>query len=342
MTCSVYFVSKLFSLFIAASIAKERSDEKSVLVFINQPAGDNGVYELLQEWAESPFDQSYSFQGQFKGLLNKVRKRRDLFNDISVLIKDIKPVNIFTGNDRRMEFQYAMHIAKGMNKDVSGHYMDEGTFTYLGRKAANPLGHFTDNLIKKMSYGFWWQEPETIGASKLINDIHVAFPEFIDKRLRQKVIHQLNASAFMSSDISSFCEMLLRDKDVDVASVSEFDCLVTLPYESIIHNDPDYKRRILQLISENKGKIAVKYHPRDSVEDCLNLCREGVTLLPGSIPFEAMLPLLSKDTVVVGDVSSTLLAARWLRPDLRVISYLGGSGGNRFVDLFKQVGIEIR
>lgn len=342
MTSSVYLVSKLFSLFIAASIAMERRDDKAVLIFINQPEENNKVNSLLKEWAECPFDETYSFRGQFRGVLNKVKKRRILFDDIKSLMEDIRPDNIFTGNDRRMEFQYAMHVAKGLKKDVYGHYMDEGTFTYLGRKAANPLRHFFDNWIKKVSYGFWWQEPETIGASKLISEIHVAFPELIDKRLRQKITHQLDVSAFMSPAISEFCSVMLRDKGLGSISISEYDCLVTLPYESIIHKDPGYKRKILKLISDIGGQVAVKYHPRDTVADSLNLGQEGVTLLPGSVPFEAMLPLLKRNTIVVGDVSSTLLAARWIRPDLRVISYQGSSGGDNFVDLFKKIGIEIR
>lgn len=342
MGCSIYLVSKLFTLFIAAIQSQERKDDKSILVFINQPAGENSVYKLLEEWKGNPFTEVYSFQGQFKGTASKAKQRKELFRQIRTLIEEQQPDQIFTGNDRRMEFQYAKHIASKTNREVTGHYLDEGTFTYLGRKPANPVGHYLDNIIKKAIYGSWWQEPETIGASDKISHVYAAFPDLIDERLKTKQVHQLDSSGFMSEEITELCQLLLLQKDVRMSDLKDIDGIITLPFESIYQNDKGYRDRVLKALKEIEGKIAVKYHPRDKVEDYLGLLSEGVILLPATVPFEAVLPVLRNGVKVFGDVSSTLLAARWLRPDLEVVSFRGKTINLQLEDLFVKIGIEIR
>lgn len=335
-------VSKLFTLFIAAIQSQKRKDDKSILIFINQPAGENSVYKLLEEWKGNPFTEVYSFQGQFKGAASKAKQRKELFRQIRTLIEEQQPDQIFTGNDRRMEFQYAKHIASKTNREVAGHYLDEGTFTYLGRKPANPVGHYLDNIIKKAIYGNWWQEPETIGASDKISHVYAAFPDLIDERLKTKQVHQLDSSGFMSDEITELCLLLLLQKGVRISDLKDIDGIITLPFESIYQNDKGYRDRVLKAIKEIEGKVAVKYHPRDKIEDSLGLLAEGVILLPATVPFEAVLPVLRNGVKVFGDVSSTLLAARWLRPDLEVVSFRGKTINLQLEDLFVKIGIEIR
>lgn len=342
MSGSIYFVSKLFTLFIATIQSQVRKDDKSILVFINQPAGEDSVYKLLEEWKGNPFSEVYSFQGQFKGTASKAKQRKELFKQIRVLVEELQPDHIFTGNDRRMEFQYAKHIALKTNREVTGHYLDEGTFTYLGRQPINPMGHYLDNIIKKVVYGGWWEEPATIGASDKVSHIYAAFPDLVDERLRGKQVHQLDSSGFMSEEITELCQLLLLQQGVSISDLEDVDGIITLPFESIYQNDKGYKDRVLTVIKKTEGKIAVKYHPRDKIEDYLGLLAEGVILLPATVPFEALLPVLRNGVKVFGDVSSTLLAARWLRPDLEVVSFRGKTINPQLEELFIKIGIEIR
>lgn len=342
MGCSIYFVSKLFTLFIAIIQSKERVNDKNILVFINQPSGENSIYKLIEEWKGNPFSEVYSFQGQFKGTASKAKQRKELFNKIKALVEELQPDHIFTGNDRRMEFQYAKYIASKANREVTGHYLDEGTFTYLGRRPANPVGHYMDNIIKKVIYGSWWQEPETIGSSDKVSHIYAAFPDFVDERLREKQVHQLDSSGFMSEEIGELCRLLLLQKGVSISDIKKIDGIITLPFESIYKADKNYKDRISKIIEEAKGKIAIKYHPRDKVDDYFGFLDEDVILFPATVPFEAVLPVLRNGVKIFGDVSSTLLAARWLRPDLKVVSYRGAEVDPKLEELFVKIGIEIR
>lgn len=344
MQSSVYFVSTLLHLFTATAIAGERKDENAVLVFIDQPEGRvPQVFNLVQQWELSPFAEQHLFYGRLKGGVSKLKKRRQLFRGIKQLIERVHPDHIFVGNDRRIEFQYAMHIASLQGKETVGHYMDEGTFTYVGRQASSGIGDVVvDNLLKKLFYGTWWKNPLTVGESAWIKEIHVAFPELIDPRLKRKVVHCLSALSFQSASLRQLSQMMLQENGVTEDQIRSLDVLITLPHESLFEKNSGYKEKILSLISELKGTVAVKYHPRNGGEDALGLQRYGVQLLPSSVSYEAILPLLKNEAMVIGDVSSTLLLTRWLRPEIQAISYRNGTENKKFEQLFSDLGIQMR
>jgi hypothetical protein len=344
---SVYFASTILHLYAAASIAAGRQSEIAHLIFIDQPEDKEfPLYSIVQQWSSSPFERVRLMPGRFKGIVNKLKKRKQLFNNLEKIILDLKPSNIFVGNDRRIEFQFSMHIAETLGLEAKGHYMDEGTFTYVGRKASSSFSDaVVDNWLKKLSYGLWWKNPLTVGESAWISIIHVAFPALIDDRLNKKVIMQLDHSAFTSDAMMELSNDILMFYKFNSDKLADLDALFTLPHESLFTKNPDYRDQVLHLISDLKSKgqqVAVKYHPRNSVPDALDLLSAGVKLIPAGISFEAILPLLPKKTHIIGDLSSTLLIARWLRPELEVTSVFTGDGNSGFNKLFRALNITLK
>jgi len=343
---SVYFASTILHLYAAASIAAGRQNETAHLIFIDQPEDkEYPLYSIVQQWNTSPFASVRLLPGRFKGIVNKLRKRKQLFNNLEEIIKDLKPGNIFVGNDRRIEFQFSMHITETLGLKTKGHYMDEGTFTYVGRKASSSFGDaVVDNWLKKLSYGLWWKNPLTVGESEWISIIHVAFPNSIDSRLKQKIICQLDHKKFISPEVLQLSELILHYYHVATSRLSSLDALFTLPHESLFTQNPEYRGIIIKQINEMKEQgltVAAKYHPRNSESDILNLTKAGVDLLPAGVSFEAILPLLPNTTYIIGDVSSTLLIARWLRPELTVTSICAGEGNPDFIKLFHELNINV-
>jgi hypothetical protein len=344
---SVYFASTILHLYAAASIAAGRRNEIAHLVFIDQPGNKEfPLHSIAQHWSASPFENVKLLHGRFKGIANKLKKRKQLFNDLETLITDLKPDDIFVGNDRRIEFQFSMHITETLGLQTKGHYMDEGTFTYVGRKPSSSFSDSViDNCLKKLSYGLWWKNPLTVGESAWISIIHVAFPELIDDRLNKKVIMQLDHSAFTSDAMMQLSNDILMFYKFDSDKLADLDALFTLPHESLFTKNPDYRDQVLHLINNLKSKgqrVAVKYHPRNRVPDALDLLSAGVELIPAGISFEAILPLLPKKTHIIGDLSSTLLIARWLRPELEVTSVYTGDGNLGFNKLFRALNITLK
>lgn len=344
---SVYFVSTILHLYAAASISAERQNESAHLIFIDQPEDkEYPLYSIVKDWDSSPFSSVKLLPGRFKGTIKKLKKRKQLFKTLEKIITDLKPSNIFVGNDRRIEFQYSMHITETLGLDTKGHYMDEGTFTYVGRKASSSFSDsIVDNLLKKLSYGLWWKNPLTVGESAWIHTVHVAFPDLIDQRLRKKITRQLDSNAFTSNSMMQLSTKILDFYAFDSTKLSHLDALFTLPHESLFANNANYRDQILTQIKDLKDQglqVAAKYHPRNSNPDVLNLIADGVELIPAGISFEAILPLLPKKTHIVGDLSSTLLIARWLRPELDVTSIYSGTGNPEFDQLFRALNIGIK
>jgi hypothetical protein len=347
MSNSLYFASTILHLYAAAVIAAERPDQQAHLIFIDQPEGKPfPLYELVQQWPESPFASVQLFYGRFPGLLNKLRKRKQLFRKLHAVMTDLRPAHIFVGNDRRIEFQYSMHVATELGCDSIGHYMDEGTFTYIGRKASSGFADAVlDNLVKKLSYGNWWKNPPTVGGSDWITHVHAAFPEQIHPLLRGKQVHPLTASGFTSPAMLSLSAAMMAHYGFDPAALQQIDVLFTLPHESLFEKDPDYRLRLLKVLEhmiQDRKQIAVKYHPRNSGPDILELGSRGIQLLPASISFEALLPHLPEHCEVWGDVSSTLLIAKWLRPELVANSLQTGTTNPEFLRLFRNIGVSVQ
>lgn len=344
---SIYFASTILHLYAAASIALTRKDNIAHLVFIDQPEGKEfPLYSIVQTWQSSPFSTVRLFPGRFKGSLNKLHKRKQLFKDLKLLISHLRPSNIFVGNDRRIEFQFSMHIAETLNLNTKGHYMDEGTFTYVGRKASSSFSDsIIDNWLKKISYGLWWKNPLTVGESSWISYVHAAFPNLVDVRLKKKAILPLDHTKFVSPEVMQLSELILKFYNLSPSRISSIDALFTLPHESLFSKDSEYRKVVIKQVNDMKSKglsVAAKYHPRNSNPDILNLKSAGIDLLPAGASFEAILPLLPEKTHIVGDLSSTLLIARWLRPELKVTSIHSGEDNPDFSKLFNSLGITVK
>ncbi len=342
MANSVYFASTTLHLYTAAAIAAGRTGEEAHLIFIDQPEGKpHALYDIVCNWPGSPFSSVNLYHGRFPGLLNKLKKRRLLFNTLKEKLAELLPEHIFVGNDRRIEFQFAMHAATTLGCQPVGHYMDEGVFTYVGRKASRSFSDMIiDNCIKKISYGMWWKNPPTIGGSDWISYIHPAFPDLVHPLLRGKHITPLEASRFSSPAMLELSETMMLNNGVEPTTLTAIDAFITLPHESLFEREPGYKERILSLIrrlSVQGKRVAVKYHPRNKQPDPLLLAVEGVCLLPAQVSFEALLPYLSDQCEVWGDLSSTMVIARWLRPALKVTAFT--SEMPDFDRLFERIGI---
>lgn len=347
MSTAVYFSSTTLHLYTAAAIAAERKDEDAYLVIIDQPEDKPcTLHDIVLQWEQSPFTGSYVFNGRHQGICNKVKKRKKMFSELLELIRQLKPEHMFVGNDRRIEFQYAMHASKKLGFNTTGHYMDEGTFTYTGRKASSSFtDKVIDNIAKKVIYGSWWQNPPSVGASAWVDIIHVAFPELIHESLKSKTVEQLNPDAFLSDGIRSLSALIIDAAKFDVSRLNNIDVLITLPHESLFAENRLYKQNINHVIDTLKDEglvVAVKYHPRGQSLDPLQLEDKASLLLPPQISFEALLPLLPDHCEVWGDISSTLLTSRWLRSALKVISVSDSQPDGNFATLFDKLGIKIK
>ena len=349
MSQELFLASTPLHVLNSVAIASKTPDKSSCLWLIDQPdVTENPYFEVLQSWPDSPFKEVRISQGHIKGTRAKLQNRKKVFADIQSWVDRYQPDRVYTGNDRRIEFQYAMHCASQQKKPISAAYMDEGTFTYVGRKASGSFADsVVDNTLKKLTYGFWWKNPPTIGGSAWIDDVYAAFPDLIHPLLKQKQVLDLQSVYEGNSCVKSFCSYLYERLSGTVGNISGIQCVLTLPHESIIDRITGYKDAIQEVVKQLQYsglEVGVKYHPRNNNPDILDVKNiKGFHLLPYKVPFEAILPLLPPDVLVIGDVSSTLINSRWLKPGARLISVANDEAPmyNEFAQLFSKIDVAL-
>ena len=307
----VFFASTPFNVLTAAMTAFELDslNSKSYLYLIDQTNEMAGFREALFQWDSSPFESIELVSKKTSGL-KKRSTRKQSFRKINELISELSPAKIYTGNDRRIEFQYAMHCS-----NATGVYLDDGLYSYLGKKSHWFKDRILDNLIKKLSYGHWWKQPPNIGGSSWIKEAILAFPETAHPLLTTKNCFNL-ASNLHRAEFHYLANLCLEPQlKEDVKSIKS---LLLLPHSS---NLTDATNQIqMNWLKNNSESPAVKHHPRTSPSFNWPSMPDKVRVIPSHIPMEILLPLLPINCNVAGGLTTSLLTTKWLRPDINVFS----------------------
>ena len=349
MPSQLFLASTPLHILNSIAIASTMEGTKSYLWLIDQPEiGNNFHHQILLNWSDSPFEAIQISEGRIKGLRNKLRSRQRIFARLKEYISRNNIDRILTGNDRRIEFQFAMHCATKIQSHVIGCYMDEGTFTYVGRTASESIGDkYIDNLVKKLTYGLWWKHPSTIGASDWISQCYIAIPDLAHSELRKKQTINLSKLFRNNKTVESYARHCFQKLNISTAELCNIESVFTLPHQSIIEKSPNYASTINRLLQEYKKdgkKIGVKYHPRNIDVDILKINNDPtVKVLDHRIPFELYLPLLPEKINLLGDISSTLINSSWLKPNAKIISFIQESTPDvkKFRSLFKDLKISV-
>jgi hypothetical protein len=346
----LYLPSTPLNVLIAAAHATAFSEEQaSQVVLIDQKSLDDNVYfNALNHWQDSPFECVDLTLGQAKGW-DKVTERKGNFAKLAGLVEQFQPDVIAVGSDRRVEFQYLMHLCKSQFSTVQGWYLDDGLYSYAGR----PYKWFKDainSVLKKMGYGLWWQEPKTVGASNWIEQAWLFQPNHAVAELQAKQCHVIDPKWFTSDQVKGLSKAILSDYQVNdsvLQALQSVGVFLLIPHPNNIKKMNGYEKHIFKFLAFLKQQgisVAVKYHPRTPRADPLKLVKEyNALLLPSGLAFEFILPFLKWQSHVVGDVGTALLTAQWLRPDLHVTAVLAEDDEfqKTFKRIYEQLGLSM-
>jgi len=321
----LFLASTAFNIITASMVANNLpTSDKAILWLIDQPHETSNFINVVLLWKNSPFEEIRIVSHKAKTILAKKNRRKTL----KLLVPQldlVKPNHIYTGNDRRIEFQFLMH--KTRHTRTIGHYIDDGTYSYIGKKSRWFGESKINNILKKITYGNWWQEPETIGASKWIEYCHLAFPELAVEALKQKK----NIALPKNLTDKSFVDLTLLLTDGDI-EFNKIDRVAILPHSSVAN---DLITEAILLKAAEGSHPALKNHPRNlEIKHSAN----SLFKLDRSIPMEVYLTMLSSECLIIGDVSTALLTTKWLRPDLNVIAFYKTE--SKLLKLMKKVGIK--
>lgn len=324
--------------FALALAHASHNDGEHVLCFLDQRRPS--AYLEVLESLDNPF-AAMNEQLVPAGLLDRKRERATLFRQIDRWLVSFDIQAVAAGSDRRVEFQYARSRRES---EAAGIYLDDGLYTYMGRPW-RPVKDRLDGLLKKLVYGSWWTTPRTLGSSHWIDEAWVFMPDEVHPLLREKKLRQIPADWFNNPLLRHFGEAVLQRLAAPVEKISSASQLLLLTHPNNADKIPGYQTRIMRLLEATDGEATVaKYHPRVGNGDPFGVLEKGVSaLVPAQAAFEFLLPLLPVGSRVVGDVSTALLTARWLRPDLDIVAMLGSLSEleRRVLPIMKRAGIRI-
>ncbi|WP_428312049.1 hypothetical protein [Hydrocarboniphaga sp.] len=316
------------------------------LVLIDQRGDRRDPWLPLLQSLNLPGLQISSLPAIGKSPLRKLLRTRVVLRQIAALVDETQPDEIIGGNDRRVEFQYAMAHAN-RRRYTLGAYLDDGTFSYSGLSSLRPRRY--ENLLRRlerwssrMHYGSWYDKPTSLGSSRWVEYAWLAFPQHAHPQLATKPRLALDPYWYRRSEVQALCQRLIEGSQ-GAAITRGFDSLLILPHDHLLRADPALRAALSQRLDQalrNGQSVAVKRHPRSS-DWLLDVDRSHLAELDSRLPIEAYAPWLGQ-AQIVGTLSTALLSLRWLCPDARIEALSQhGSLADPLLGLYQRLGIGV-
>jgi hypothetical protein len=209
----------------------------------------------------------------------------------------------------------------------------------------------------RLLFGRDWCGISVLGTSRLVARGVFVHPGLVRPELAHLPKTPIAREALFSPRMRRLAGEIARVSGADPDCVASVTAVLTATHSSIASRASDYRTQMhamVELLLRDHETLAVKYHPRQAEPDYLGLARDRrIVLLPRGLPLECLYVLAAAGAdgrnesstlrLVIGDVSTTLLSARWLVPDARVVS-LGRPLGLLAPDveaLFSKLGISV-
>ena len=171
-------------------------------------------------------------------------------------------------------------------------------------------------------------------------------PDFIRPEFRVKDIVKITKNIFNKLRAEGFISILFKNYAIELASFN-LNSVMIVSHSNILSKDlSDTYRYLAGYLSHLSAGLYLKYHPREHEDDFLgvNLSSPGVKLIPKALPLEAIFVALQDEdgpNIIVGDLSTSLLTAKYLLESSYVISIMEFS--NQFdpnlENIFKKIGV---
>lgn len=316
-----YFISSPMHLMLSVNMAIQNRGVRNVAVVTTFIASNARLMSDVIKQDGQVFTDVVSFHDRDDH--SKTRQRKQRMKALSAYLRRYPAARMYTGTDRNVEFQYAMHLARRRDPAVEGIYLDEGTHTYLGNKRMHRFQHkYGDALLKKLAYGLWWKSPVIIGTSAWIDTVYAVFPALVHPLYKHKKVLPVDVQYFDHPAFQRFSRLLIDSVEIDRSRLSAVDFAVLLTHDSHYENAEDHIDNMMRVLRRHcpLERIAIKAHPRSQLLAKLQARYPQALHLDNRVGFELLLPLFEEHCVFIGDVTSALFTIKWFKPDRRVIA----------------------
>jgi hypothetical protein len=341
---TIYVVATPYHVLLAHVLAAvDKSSKNSVLMMKEGRADFHVMFNAIKADKNIPFGDVLFLREPVVGKINEKPKWvRQRAQAVEEMIESLQPQNIYIFNDSYLE-QRLIHVGKQYGATIF--FVEDGGAAYSVKKT--PISKWT-HLKNRLSYGRDYRQVEVQGTSSKIDYILATYPQHVREELREKIIIELPKGIDSLFAGLLWPSAFLRELHVDLNDLKCEALYVFGKGRSFkrrgIHDYHSIVGGLIRPTLRDNVLAAVKYHPQERQQDPLGLLELGVKLIPQSVPAE-MLYYLNKDLLqcVYGDISTSLITARWFLPHARVVSFMDGLGvkDDIFKNVLSQIGVEV-
>ena len=321
-----YFISSPLHFLLAVNMAIRFGDARNIAVISSRIESNARLLsEVIQRDGRVFCDVLILEGGPGRGQGSRARQRKQRMRVLRDYLVERPATKIFTGTDRHVEFQYAMHLARRHDPAVEGIYLDDGLHTYLGSRRMHSFQHkYGDALLKKLYYGCWWKNPVILGTSGWISKVYAVFPDLVHPVYREmgKTVLPFDARYFAEPAFEGISRALAEVAGIDRDTLSSLDVVLLLTHEQHYADTWAHTERMMNMLGAHYApeRIAFKAHPRSLLLDELRERYPRAIHIDNRVGFELLLPFLRQDCVMLADISSSLFTVKWLQPNQRAFA----------------------
>lgn len=344
---NLYLAFTPYHALLSYSEALSRRQSENVLFVIAEFSEARALSRALKNSSLRVFENVICLPGAGRGksVFAKMFKRKKNVFFLKKFIAGHRVENIFVGNNSRIEAQAALYYGKKVIPDCKGIYIEDGTAVY--RSEIPERKDFFIKIFYKFFFGPWWQDENILGVSPRIDVCIIVFPKFARNELKVKEIIAANKENFLRARSDKTFAEYFESLNCDVKKFNDTDILLINPYSGLIEKYPQLEEvmsAIFLNVCDKNMRLAVKYHPREYLNDFLRQERENVLILPKAIPLELLyVASPTPPKLIIGVHSTALMTARWLFPSVQIVSIapLCGYYDRSIFEIFKKINIRL-
>ena len=269
---------------------------------------------------DSPFDDIV--------LIEPNQRSAAIRRELRARIAAARPVSLTVFNDREEAGQTVLIATAREFPQARRRCAEDGSLAYTEFVFRSHSA--TTQLRQALRVGRNWSNVRVLGTHPLVQDFIALHPQLLRAELRGRRIHTFPAQALESPALRSLALALCADAGFDASAVPENAAMLTLSHSSYAQRNPQYVEMVAacaRCLEGRPGRFFVKYHPRESHPDYLDLCAAGrAEQIARTVPAECLyLTLRDRPLTIVGGMSTALLTAGLLMPLVRCAALMHAS-----------------
>ena len=324
--------------FLSAGMANSFQDERQVLIAIADGPGLATLAQFLKHSSRYFSDVFVLRGGSGLPALSRARQRASNRTVIRKVVHQCTPDWVCCFNDALPEGQAALEESYRAY-DAVGVYGDDGSASYASTRLDVSE---RQRWLKRLAYGRSFQSVDVLGTSSFIKEAYLMFPEYARPELGDAQLHAIPSGHIRALTDSENWAEYRRQVGLGSQPVPRLDVLVIAPLSTVASQRfADFLKGTLRQCRNLGLRPAVKYHPRETKGDYLEVGADALVVGPTTGAEVLLLDEENAPRLLVGELSTALISARWLLPDIKIrsVASRGALADKRLLTLFRQLRI---